>query len=260
MNVGHCLLQGILLRIAVLSSVSSTCTRAAFQPSNRGDSRFFLDTADIRYWDVWLPTGIFHGVTTNPVLLERAGHPCTVPSLHKLARRALTATDEFMCQAWGETANDMYDIGMKLSEPSRDRIVVKVPVTIEGTECARQLIQSGVRVCLTACYSAQQALIASGVGAEYIAPYCGRMTDAGMDGKQECIRMNDIVDGLRSDTRILVASLRDAETLTELAESGMDTFTFSPEVARSLFDVPLTRQAASEFEEAAKRTLHEGWS
>ena len=84
-----------------------------------------------------------------------------------------------------------------------------------------------------------------------------RMTDNGKDGFAECTRMQSIVDGLGSDTRILVASLRDADTLTDLALEGCDTYTFSPAVARELFDEPLTDAAAGDFEEAAKRGSNE---
>ena len=78
-----------------------------------------------------------------------------------------------------------------------------------------------------------------------------RMTDNGKDGFKECVRMQNIVDGLGSDTRILVASIREAATLGDLAMEGLDTYTFSPKVARELFDVPLTDEAADEFEAAA---------
>ncbi len=78
-----------------------------------------------------------------------------------------------------------------------------------------------------------------------------RMNDNGKDGYKECIRMQNIVDGLGSDTRILVASLRGSETLGDLAVEGLDTFTFAPNVARELFDEPLTHAAADEFETAA---------
>ena len=38
-----------------------------------------------------LPLGLFHGVTTNPTILQRAGVPCTVPAVHELARAAFDA-------------------------------------------------------------------------------------------------------------------------------------------------------------------------
>lgn len=147
----------------------------------------------------------------------------------------------------------MYSIGMEISEPDRERIVVTVPVTYEGTKAASKLIESGVRVCLTSCYSTNQAIIAAGLGAEYIAPYLGRMMDSGKDGVAECKEMKAIVNGMESNTRIVVASIRSANTVAALTSSGMNTFTVSPEVARELFDEPLTSSAAEDNNEAALR-------
>jgi len=158
-----------------------------------------------------------------------------------------------MCQTWGASAQDMYENGMALSQQDRARVVVKVPVTAQGAEAATMLARSGVRICLTACYDHKQALIAGSMGAEYIAPYLGRMTDNGKDGAGQCKKMKRIVDGLGSTTRILVASIREAQTMADLAVEGLDTFTFSPAVAREMFDEPLTDAAAEAFEAAAAR-------
>lgn len=214
--------------------------------SCRGSNRLFLDTAVVSEWESLMPLGIFHGITTNPTLLERANHKCTVESVQFLTLKALSIVgcDEFMCQAWGSNADDIYDIGMKLSEIDRKRVVIKVPVTFEGTKAASKLINSGVRVCLTACYSSDQAIVAAGVGAEYLAPYLGRMVDAGKDGMAECRRMQDIVNGMKSSTRIIVASIRDVKSMGDLMSHGMDTFTFSPDVAQKLFQEELTITAA----------------
>jgi transaldolase len=112
-----------------------------------------------------------------------------------MARQALAMTNEFMRQSWGSTAQEMYDCGMALmSQPAWDRIVIKVPVTMEGVQAASLLIQASVRVCLTACYHHKQAMIAASVGAEYLAPYLGRMTHAGKDGNNECSKMQEITD------------------------------------------------------------------
>ncbi|CAE7550717.1 tal [Symbiodinium natans] len=220
---------------------------------HRGPSRFFLDTASTEQWSELLPLGIFHGITTNPTILERCNVPCTVASVQSLASNALDVTDEFMCQSWGGDADMMYSIGMELSSVDRTRVVVKCPVTAEGTKAASRLIGSGVRVCLTACYSKNQALVAAACGAEYIAPYLGRMTDAGRDGLSECRSMQSIVKGMGSSTRILVASIRKVEDMCTLACCGCDTFTFSPDVARAMFAEELTAVAAKDFEDAALR-------
>lgn len=149
----------------------------------------------------------------------------------------------------------MYKNGMDLSGPNRRDIVIAVPVTPAGTEAAAALIASGVRVCLTASYAARQALIAAGIGAEYSCTFVSSLDEAGKDGKKECLKMHDIVENSGSDTRIMAASLRDVDSLCDLAEGGVDTFALSPDIARKLFGEPLTDQAASDFEAAAKRTM-----
>ena len=69
-----------------------TASRTKVAPENpalaRGGSRFFLDTADVAEWEALLPLGMFHGITTNPTLLERAGAECTVDACSRLAAEA----------------------------------------------------------------------------------------------------------------------------------------------------------------------------
>lgn len=226
----------------------------AFVPEFRGAARLFLDTADPQDWEDLLPTGIFEGVTCNPTLLEQVRQTCSVDNLHTLAQKALNlGADEFMVQAWGATSQELYDCGMSLSKVDRERIVIKVPVISAGVEAAALLVRSNVRVCLTASYHHKQAFIAAQVGAEYIAPYLGRMNDAGRDGMAECLKMQQVIAGLQAETRVLVASIRDCQTMVDLAAEGMETYTISPQVARDLFVEPLTKEAAAAFEEAASR-------
>jgi len=229
MNLRH---NRILNIVTITAFLCNYCQIAqAFNPPFRGKCRFFLDTAIVSEWDELLPRGLFHGVTTNPTLLERAKEPCTIQNLHLLASKALGLTNEFMVQTWGSSVQEMYENGMAIAALDLERIVVKVPVTASGAEVANRFAMKGVRMCLTACYDSKQALIAASMGAEYIAPYLGRMTDNGKDGFEECHRMQTIVNGLDSNTRILVASIRDCTTLADLAIEGLDTYTFSPEVA-----------------------------
>jgi transaldolase len=293
-------------------------TAALHVPQMRGPSRFFLDTADVVEWQTLLPLGIFHGhaipllatpsraalnplpvppsgVTTNPVLLERAAVPCTVPACQRLADQAFAlGAHELMLQAWGGGREALVSCGLALSEPDRDRLVIKLPVTEEGTAAAAALAPLGVRVCLTACYAKHQAIVAVGVGAEYLAPYLGRIDDAGMvsgihdaqacyhltapstiphlfdhstapachpvpsclclshtpmpvspalktarpqspahpfarssppppcaqDGHAEIEAMQSIVQGLGGTTRVMAASIRDANSLARLAAAG----------------------------------------
>ena len=170
--------------------------------------RLFLDSASSADWAEWLPTGMFVGVTTNPTLLERAGRGCTAAACAELARDALRSphVEEVMLQAWGESAGRMVLVGEQLAAEDRKRVVVKVPATREGLRAAATLVQVGVRVCLTAVYSPTQMLAAIGVGAEYAAPYVGRMADAGRDGVAAAGAMREAQRACGAATRVLEVS------------------------------------------------------
>lgn len=196
--------------------------------------------------------GIFHGITTNPVLLERADVKCNIETLRNLAHTALYTykSECFMLQTWGNSKDELIRHGIQLQDIS-DKIVVKVPLTRSGIEAAAALIKLNTRICMTACYNSHQVLTAVALDAEYIAPYLGRMCDANKDGINEIIQMQRIVESLQSKTRIFVASIRQPQQLATLAAAGLYTFTFSPQIADDLVYDQLTIAAADDFERAA---------
>lgn len=215
--------------------------------------RLFIDSADKVEWSKWLPTGMFYGITTNPAILERDGVHCTLPALSALSSDAFAlGATEMQLQAWGGSTDALFECGLQLAEMD-DRIVVKVPITREGIEAGNRLLREGVGVTMTAVYTTHQAFSAAALGATYAAPYLGRMNDNGRAGIDNIIDMQRIVEASDSDMRVLVASIRQASELAELAAEGLDTFTFSPAVAAQLFNDSLTINAAAEFEAAAVR-------
>jgi transaldolase len=222
--------------------------------SNRISSnlRLMLDSADERQWEEWLPLGLFYGVTTNPLLLETAQVPCEVKALTTMAKNVLSyGVQEVQLQAWGGTIEQYVQMGHRLSDID-PCVVVKIPITKVGTAAAVKLIDAGVRVTLTGVYTAPQVLIAAAIGAEYAAPYLGRIHDSGRNGCEEISAMQRSLYGTHSNTRLLVASIRRVEDMSTLAAEGLNTFTFSGAIAHQLFDVSATLGATEAFEAAAQ--------
>ena len=214
----------------------------------------FLDSAEPRDWEKWLPCGIFQGVTTNPLLLERAGQVCSVSNLKSLAQTAYgLGAREIQLQTWGDTATEMVNTGKELAEPAAPGLetVIKIPATTEGFVAARELKDSGCRTTITAVYTPGQVMLAAGLGADYAAPYVGRLDDAGQDGIDIVTVMQEILRGTGAATRLLTASLRSAAVVVDLAARGLDTFTFGTAVAEELLTSNLTSTAASDFQRAA---------
>ncbi|KAG2484976.1 hypothetical protein HYH03_016272 [Edaphochlamys debaryana] len=134
-------------------------------------------------------------------------------------------------------------------------VVVKLPCTLEGFQAAALLRESNVRVTMTGIYSASQVMLAQAIGAEYAAPYLGRMNDAygNNQGFTETVEMQRILKAHQAKTRLLVASVRDTTSMASLAAEGCDTFTISPAVAGKLFAVSYTLDAVEQFEASARR-------
>ena len=215
--------------------------------------RLYVDSAEEKDWRYYLPTGIFYGVTTNPKLLNQTGIGFTIDRLAKLAQTAFElGANEIHLQAWGCEMEQMLKIARELARIDQ-RVMVKVPITPAGILCARKLIAEGSNVTMTAVHSAQQVLIAIALGADYAAPYLGRMTDAGLNGIEEVTSMGRIVAAMDSPLRLLVASIRQTADLKTLAERGLNTFTLLPKIIEDLFENELTRQAIISFEEATRK-------
>lgn len=209
----------------------------------------YVDTAVRADAEPLLDLGIFRGVTTNPLLLARAG--LGADDLPNLVRWVLAhEVEEVFCQAWGETVADLVACGERLHRLD-PKVVVKIPATRPGTSAAATLAAAGVPVLLTAVYSAPQAVLAVAAGCRYVAPYLGRMSDAGRPAHQEILAMHRLMTAAGGATKVLAASVRTPVDVVTLATEGVECFALSPAVADEFFTDPLTQAAALEFERAA---------
>ncbi|WP_320673985.1 transaldolase family protein [Prochlorococcus sp. MIT 1341] len=219
--------------------------------------QLLIDNGDPKVWEELTSTGLFSGITTNPSLLRRAKQSCRIEQLKKLAKHAESlGYKELHLQAWGRSQRELVLCGSQLDllKTKQLKIYVKIPVTFTGSQAAKVLIEKGISVTLTACYDAKQIIIASGLGASYIAPYLGRINDLGVDGIQELKRMQKVLDGLGSTCKLLVASIRNPKEIIELASEGINTFTISHKIAKELYEVSATIIAEQQFNNDAMST------
>lgn len=211
--------------------------------------RLYVDSADVERVGRLLDAGVIHGVTTNPTILERGGRTAAdIPELY--ARWTSQGAQEVFFQTWGGDRDAFLRNAAGLLELG-DRIAVKVPATAEGFATASALVRDGATVLVTAVYSVAQALACASIGVRYIAPYLGRMRDAGLDGDRLIARMQAVCAG--SGTDVLAASLRTADDIVGLRENGVPHFTAAPDVLDELFAHPVSDSSAAEFDAAMVR-------
>ena len=206
--------------------------------------RLFVDSADEAAVASLLEIGLVDGVTTNPTILRRAGTgPADIPRLH--AAWTMAGRRRLFFQAWGADRAAMLACGRRLAALGSD-VTVKVPATQVGFAVARSLIEEGIPVLITAVYSTAQAIAAAAVGAEFIAPYLGRLDDAGRDGLAEITAMQEALHA--TGTSVLAASLRTPDAIVALAQRGVRSFTAAPDVIWALLHNETSDAAAEQFE------------
>ncbi|MBT3713196.1 MAG: transaldolase [Anaerolineae bacterium] len=216
--------------------------------SDNAKLRLYLDSADISLWEKYLPSGIFFGITVNPKILRMAEVECSLDALTHLAKTAFKlGAKELHLQVWGESTDAWLQIGRQLASIDK-RVMVKVPITEKGIFCAKELIEEGAGITFTAAYADYQILAAISLKAHYIAPYLGRMMDAGQDGIKEIITMQEIIDAAESPLRLLVASIRQIDDVVTLAKHGVSCFTLSPNMVNELLKNDLSQKATDAFE------------
>lgn len=211
--------------------------------------RLYVDSADVDRVTRLLTAGVVHGVTTNPTILERGGRAAAdIPELY--ARWESEGAREIFFQTWGgDTASFLRNAeGIRALG---DKVAVKVPATAAGFAAASALVREGATVLVTAVYSVAQALACASVGAQYIAPYLGRMRDAGIDGSTVIAHMQEVCAG--SGSHVLAASLRTADDITELRLAGIPYFTAAPDVIEQALFHEVSDSSAVEFEAVMQR-------
>jgi transaldolase len=129
-----------------------------------------------------------------------------------------------------------------------EHVVIKVPLIPEGIKATKVLSSAGIRVNVTLCFSAGQALLAAKAGATYVSPFVGRLDDVSTDGMElidQIVRIYAQYDDLT--TQVLAASIRHPQHVVQSALIGADVATVPYKILRQLFDHPLTDKGNAAF-------------
>jgi transaldolase len=109
------------------------------------------------------------------------------------------------------------------------------------------LADEGIKVNVTLCFSAVQAMLAAKAGAWFISPFIGRLDDKGVDGMALIRDIRKIYDNYGFATQILSASIRNAEHVRQAALAGSDCATLPPKVFAALYKHELTDSGIEAF-------------
>jgi len=204
--------------------------------------KFFIDTADVKEIREAAAMGLVDGVTTNPSLVAKTGR--------KFRDALIEICDIVRGPVSAEVVGTKYDEIMREARELaaiRNNIVVKIPLIPEGLKAVRTCADEGIRVNVTLCFSATQALLAAKAGASYISPFIGRLDDISSDGMQLVADILEIYDNYAYPTEVLVASVRHPMHVQEAAKLGAHIATCPFSVLMQLSKHPLTDLGLAKF-------------
>lgn len=212
--------------------------------------KFFVDTADTHEIRDLAATGLVDGVTTNPSLVMKSGRPMSdvIKEICALVEGPVSA------EVTATEYDAMVAEGRHLADIA-ENVCVKVPLTMPGLKTCKTLSQAGIKVNVTLCFSAAQAILAAKAGATFVSPFVGRLDDVGEEGMRliaDIVTIYDQYDDFR--TEVLVASVRHPMHVVEAARLGADVVTLPPEVMRKLAQHPLTDKGLAAFLADWKKT------
>lgn len=214
-------------------------------------TRLYLDSADTDHWAQAVAAGWTRRVTCNPLLIAAAGRAVTLPTAAALVASAIEiGLQELHLQAWPDDAGQWEPAATALAELD-PRVVVKLPAIDAALRAVPVLKGAGARVLVTAVANPLQGLWAAERGADFVAPYIGRLAEGGRDPWS-------LLDALlalqRQDgPRVLAASVRDLDTLTRLVGLGVGAVTLRHGLLAEAADDPATHEAVAQFEAARRR-------
>jgi fructose-6-phosphate aldolase, TalC/MipB family len=205
--------------------------------------KFFLDTANLNEIREAASFGIADGVTTNPTLISKEGN---VDFKQHIAAICEIVQGPVSAEVTSQDREGMVREGLEYSKIAPN-VVIKCPLTRDGLKATRELSDQGIRINVTLCFSAAQAVLAAKAGASFISPFLGRLDDIGQNGLVVLQEIIEIYQNYSWKTEVLAASLRHPIHVIEAARMGADIATMPFKVIDQLFNHPLTDKGQAQF-------------
>jgi transaldolase len=212
--------------------------------------KIFLDSANLDELKTVASWGIIDGVTTNPSLIAKEGFP-----IEEQIRKICDIIDgDVSAEVVSIDADEMVEEGRNLARIHKN-VIVKIPLIREGIKAVKTLSSEGIRLNVTLCFSAAQALLAAKAGAYIISPFIGRVDDIGWPGIHLIEDIVTIYSNYGYKTQILAASVRGPLDVIDAAKIGAHIVTIPYKVLDQMFNHPLTEKGLEIFLADHNRTF-----
>jgi len=180
------------------------------------------------------------GIVTNTVVLNQYApkHGGVV----SLTKKYLDMSDKpVVVEIDGHSLDELLEVGKVFTDLS-DRVILKIPCTVNGLRAFAALKEQGVETFCTTVFSLSQAVAVAQAGVDHILPFCEPVKEAGGDPTKlirDCVAM---FSGWEQRPFIMAALVRSVETAQAAYRDGADELVTMWTVYRDMMEHPLTTQ------------------
>ena len=205
-----------------------------------------------------LPAGCppVQGITTNPTLVLQAGLPVTLSTYTGLLQAVADAgLAELMLQLPRPDVTEALQWLAPLQRSASDagvKLTIKLPCHPDWLACIQAARAQDQAILLTGLSNPVQLLWARACGAQYVAPYIGRLV---ADGRDVWPLIQACVAQQPGGPQLLAASIKSPEVLTRLMACGAAAVTLPPASLVAWSGDALTDAAMAQFERDVASSL-----
>ncbi len=191
---------------------------------------------------------IIDGVTTNPLMIAKAGNVDFFEYIRTL--RETAGSKKLMAQVTSSKWQDMVREAELIREAGGDDMYVKIPAVEEGIRAMEVLSKRGFNITATVVGSFGQGMAALKAGAKYAAVFYGPMENKGMDACAVIKRLATYIQTSGCEGKILAAGCKDMEACGKAIKAGATAITVDPETLSKGMTSSVTKEYAANFKKA----------
>lgn len=191
--------------------------------------KLFLDSALPASWALPVSCPPVQGVTTNPTLVLQAGLSVTLQTYTGLLQAVADAgLPELMLQLPRPDATEALqwlDVLAAKAQALNVKLTIKLPCHVDWLPAIAAMRSRKQAILLTGLSNPVQLLWARAQGAQYVAPYIGRLVT---DGRDVWPLMQACVEQQSDGPALLAASIKSPDVLARLMACGAAAATLPP--------------------------------
>lgn len=196
------------------------------------------------------------GITSNPTIIKEVGVINVSEYFHAI-RRVVGKQASIHIQVVEAYYEGIVQEALEIERVyGNENIYVKIPVTIDGLRAIKYLKSQGLNITATAIYTKRQGFLAMLAGADYIAPYFGRIERMGNDASSYIVAFRKFIDDNKLNVKILAASFRTAEQVENAIQAGADAVTVKPDFLDGIINIDTVNEALEVFSQDWQDSQH----